>query len=963
LATAYIAFAAASPARAEHLVDPSANPNLGQACGIDVVLLMDASTSINSTEEGQIEDAYDAFLAGLSGTGSNAAVVEFETTASVRIDYTAVTPTNITNVFNVYRDNAWNDTPPGYDPGGPPGTQWTNWQDAFEVAFSDLAAADLVVLLTDGDPTAYNEGGGGVNTNNDASNGGPEIDNAVTAANAIKTTDLAHILAVGIGTAPDEHNLVAVSGPDVFPSNVAEINPSTVSGLDVILSSFANVESALALFVEVACSDIEITKTGTLDLDVVGDPAVAEVGDEIDYEFYVENTGSTDLDPVVVTDPLTGLTAIDCSGQTTLAAGANMTCTATLTLTQDHIDAGVVDNTATATGTAPLATVVQDTSDESIGIEQIGELTTAKSAASLSIDADGSTDITAGDTVEFTVTATNTGNITLSNVLTPTGGTTPCASVAPDGTCTLVGTYVVTLADADTGYFDNTGCAVADEATEDCDTRRTTVEQDPALSVEKSDASLANGTDADASGDITAGDTVEFTVTATNTGNITLNNVVVSDAKLTPTGGTTPCGSVAPGGTCTLIGTYVVTLADADTGYFDNTGVADSDETDPDDDTVRTPVEQDGELTTEKSAASLANGTDADASGDITAGDTVEFTITATNTGNITLNNVVVTDAKLTPTGGTTPCGSVAPGGTCTLVGTYVVTQADADAGLFDNTGCANADEAIEDCDDERTTVEQDPEITITKGPDNEFVDQGQDFEWTIRVENTGNVTLFDVVVSDVLVPACDRDSGDIAGLAEMAPGEFYEWTCTVTDVQQPIFNVAVADADDPDQAPVQDSDTSDLFVIAAAAAIGDTVWLDEDGDGIEDPTEPGVPNADVDLYECLDLITDPECDDLFVLVGETTTNADGNYAFVGLEVGDYLVVIDLGTVDGDLTTPGEFIVALGSDETFENADFGVEEVLPVTGVDSDRLGWFSVVLLAVGGILILGSGLRRREN
>ena len=66
----------------------------------------------------------------------------------------------------------------------------------------------------------------------------------------------------------------------------------------------------------------------------------------------------------------------------------------------------------------------------------------------------------------------------------------------------------------------------------------------------------------------------------------------------------------------------------------------------------------------------------------ISAGDTLMYTITATNSGGANLTDVVVTDDLIIPTGGTTPCALVLLGGTCTLVGTYVVTPADVVAGL-----------------------------------------------------------------------------------------------------------------------------------------------------------------------------------------------------------------------------------------------------------------------------------------
>ena len=111
--------------------------------------------------------------------------------------------------------------------------------------------------------------------------------------------------------------------------------------------------------------------------------------------------------------------------------------------------------------------------------------------------------------------------------------------------------------------------------------------------------------------------------------------MVVSDPKLTPTGGTTPCLLVAPGGTCTLIGTYTVVAADITAGQIDNTGTAASDQTpdatDPETVLVPTPT-----LSVDKPAP--VNG-DQDGSTDVSVGDVLTYTITATNTGTANLTN------------------------------------------------------------------------------------------------------------------------------------------------------------------------------------------------------------------------------------------------------------------------------------------------------------------------------------
>ena len=170
----------------------------------------------------------------------------------------------------------------------------------------------------------------------------------------------------------------------------------------------------------------------------------------------------------------------------------------------------------------------------------------------------------------------------------------------------------MTLAEANAGQVVNTAEVVSTEVPGPTATPPVTtpVETDPALSIVKSAATLK--TDADSSTDITLGDTLEYTITATNDGNVTLNNVVVSDAQITPNSNT--CATVAPGATCVLTGDHVVSLTEANAGQVVNTAEVTSTEvpgptaTPP----VTTPVETDPALSIVKSAATLK--TDADRS-------------------------------------------------------------------------------------------------------------------------------------------------------------------------------------------------------------------------------------------------------------------------------------------------------------------------------------------------------------
>ena len=218
--------------------------------------------------------------------------------------------------------------------------------------------------------------------------------------------------------------------------------------------------------------------------------------------------------------------------------------------------------------------------------------------------------------------------------------------------------------------------------------------------------------DDDGTAGLSAGDTIAYGFTVTNTGTQTLTGITLSDSKVTVSGG--PIASLAPGATdsSTFTAVYTLTQADIDAGSVSNTAVATGSSpgaTDDVSDTSGTANDNDSPTVTVLSGNAEIRGIkevaltfDADSSGGISAGDTLTFTITAINTGNVTLMSVGLESDTMSR--GTTHLSGVTgfsesdfhlvtedntvllPGETARFTATYVVTQDDVNAGGLSNT-------------------------------------------------------------------------------------------------------------------------------------------------------------------------------------------------------------------------------------------------------------------------------------
>jgi uncharacterized repeat protein (TIGR01451 family) len=185
-----------------------------------------------------------------------------------------------------------------------------------------------------------------------------------------------------------------------------QINIATATGTPPTGSDVTDTATQTVDFIQNLA--ISVVKTGTLDMTVVAPTTQADVGDKINYSFLVTNTGNVTLSNVTVSDSPALTTGPVPASVASLAPGASTTFIGSYTLTQADLDAGKVDDVATATGTPAVGGTTSGTDDDTVDIP----------SADLSIIKSDSPDpVLAGNNLTYTLTVTNNGPSNATNVV------------------------------------------------------------------------------------------------------------------------------------------------------------------------------------------------------------------------------------------------------------------------------------------------------------------------------------------------------------------------------------------------------------------------------------------------------------------------------------------------------------------------------------------------------------------
>ncbi|ANB17311.1 DUF11 domain-containing protein [Dokdonella koreensis] len=659
-----------------------------------------------------------------------------------------------------------------------------------------------------------------------------------------------------------------------------------------------------------ASADLSVLKTG---------PASATPGQNVSYTLAVSNGGPSDAQAVVLSDPTpAGLTFVSASAPCaggfpcalgTVAAGGGVSVTVTFAVPASH--SGSIVNTATVSS----STTDPDPSGNSSTVT-----TPVAASANLSVVKTGPASATPGQNVSYTLAVSNGGpsdaqavvlndstpaGLTFVSASAPCAGGFPCTlgTVAVDATVSVTVTFAIPAGHS--GSIVNT--ATVSSSTTDPDpsgnssTVTTPVGASADLAVVKTGPAAA-----------TPGQNVSYTLAVSNAGPSDAQAVVLNDptpAGLTfvsasaPCAGGFPCtlGTVAAGSGVTV--TVSLAVPAGYSGSIVNTATVSSSTDDPDpsgnSSTVTTPTIASADIAIAKTVDDAAPH----------VGETVVFTVTASNLGPSDATGIEVTDAL--PSGlafdsavatqglydagtGVWSAGALAVGGEATLTITAVVTA----TGEIVNTATRTAADQTDPNPANNSAAAAinglpSADIQVRKTVDNAAPNLGTAVVFTIGVRNAGPNDATGVAVTDALPAGLDFVSAQASqGSYDSASGV---WTIG-----------AIANGDEPTLAITALVQTTDAVTNTAIK----TAQVENDPNPANDQAGVVVNGqaADIQLVKVVDR-ADPRVGDTVTFTVTATNN--GPSAASGVVVTD-LLPAGLQFVDAE-TSQGTYDAGTGA--------------------------------------------------
>ncbi len=332
------------------------------------------------------------------------------------------------------------------------------------------------------------------------------------------------------------------------------------------------------------------------------------------------------------------------------------------------------------------------------------------------------------------------------------------------------------------------------------------------------------------------GELITYTIVVRNTGNVTLRNYTVKDVLFPEW--SVSIDELAPNATLEFELVYTVTQDDIDNGGVINVAsVGGENPEDPDDeDEIEVPVENDGRLRITK---------EADRESFNQVGDVITYTIVVTNTGNVTLSNVIVTDV-LFPNWSET-IETFAPAAARSFELKYTVTQADVNKGHVVNVARVKGEGPNGETPESETEIEVPGEFAPVANDDDAETDQGEPITITVITNDEEgsspivpeSVRLIDPVTGESVTTVTIEGEGtyvvDADGKVTFTPEEGYIGNSTI--------NYTVKDENGLES----NEATISIIVVGVAAEVAPTAADDTQTTQYGQPIDIAVLNNDTE--------------------------------------------------------------------------------------------------------------------